>query len=77
MDVLSMLIVIQQTDAGKEGVDDNPPAQPAPCSFRWFSQMSSHPAVFFSHNKPANSAFSHNNPAKRTCCRSGSRVLKK
>jgi hypothetical protein len=37
-----------------------------PRSFRWFSQINSHPAVFFSHNKPANSTFSHNNPAKRT-----------
>jgi hypothetical protein len=29
-------------------------------------QISSHPAVFFSHNKPTNSTFSHNKPAKRT-----------
>jgi hypothetical protein len=42
-----------------------------PCSFRWFSQISSHSAVFFSHNKPANSIFSHNKPAKRT----GSKLL--
>jgi hypothetical protein len=33
---------------------------------QWFSQISSHPAVFFSHNKPANNTFSHNKPAKRT-----------
>jgi hypothetical protein len=39
---------------------------PTPCLFRWFSGISSHPAVFFSHNKPVNSTFSHNNPAKRT-----------
>jgi hypothetical protein len=30
----------------------------APCSFGLISKISSHPAVFFSHNKPANSAFS-------------------
>jgi hypothetical protein len=30
------------------------------------SRISSHPAVFFSHNKPMNSTFSHNKPAKRT-----------
>jgi hypothetical protein len=30
----------------------------APCSFGLISRISSHPAVFFSHNKPANSAFS-------------------
>jgi hypothetical protein len=35
----------------------------APCSFRW---ISSHPAVFFSRNKSANSIFSNNKPAKRT-----------
>jgi hypothetical protein len=29
-----------------------------PCSFGLISRISSHPAVFFSHNKPANSAFS-------------------
>jgi hypothetical protein len=39
--------------------------QPA-CSFCWSSGISSYPAVFFSHNKPANSTFSYNNPAKRT-----------
>jgi hypothetical protein len=39
-----------------------------PCSFRWISRISSHPAVFFSHNKPANSTFSHTKPAKRTGC---------
>jgi hypothetical protein len=37
-----------------------------PCSFELIIQISSHPAVLFSHNKPANSTFSHNNPAKRT-----------
>jgi hypothetical protein len=40
------------------------------CKGRWsselFSQISSHPAVFFSHSKPANSTFNHNKPAKRT-----------
>jgi hypothetical protein len=40
------------------------------CSFRWFSGISSHPAVFFSHSKPTNSTFNHNNPAKRTGRRS-------
>jgi hypothetical protein len=30
----------------------------SPCSFGLISRISSHPAVFFSHNKPANSAFS-------------------
>jgi hypothetical protein len=30
----------------------------APCSFGLISRISSHPAVFFSHNEPANSAFS-------------------
>jgi hypothetical protein len=29
-----------------------------PCLFGLISRISSHPAVFFSHNKPANSAFS-------------------
>jgi hypothetical protein len=29
----------------------------APCSFGLISRISSHPAVFFSHNKPANNAF--------------------
>jgi hypothetical protein len=43
--------------------------RPAPCSFELFSKISSHSAVFFSHNKPANSTFSHNKPAKRTGCR--------
>jgi hypothetical protein len=33
-----------------------------------FVRISSHPTVFFSHNKPANSIFSHNKPAKRTGC---------
>jgi hypothetical protein len=42
--------------------------EPSPGSFRWISRISSHPAVFFSHNKPANSTFSHNNPAKRIGC---------
>jgi hypothetical protein len=43
------------------------PGNPFPlCSFRWISGISSHPAVFFSHNKPANSTFSHNKPTKRT-----------
>jgi hypothetical protein len=41
-------------------------------SFELFSQISSHLAVFFSHNKPANSTFNHNKPAKRTGCRSTS-----
>jgi hypothetical protein len=56
------------------------------CSFELFSVISSHsavfffhnkpannthPAVFFSYNKPANSTFSHNKPAKRTNCRNG------
>jgi hypothetical protein len=40
-----------------------------PCSFRWISRISSHPAVFFSHNKLANSTFRHNKPAKRTECK--------
>jgi hypothetical protein len=40
----------------------------SPCSFELFSGISSHPAVFFSHNKPANSTFSHNKLAKQTCC---------
>jgi hypothetical protein len=31
--------------------------KPAPCSFGLISTISSHPAVFFSHNKPANSTF--------------------
>jgi hypothetical protein len=41
---------------------------PPPWSFELFSGISSHPdpAVFFSHNKPANNTFSHNKPAKRT-----------
>jgi hypothetical protein len=30
----------------------------SPCSFGLISRISSHPVVFFSHNKPANSAFS-------------------
>jgi hypothetical protein len=30
----------------------------SPCSFGLISRISSHPAVFFSHNKTANSAFS-------------------
>jgi hypothetical protein len=38
----------------------------SPCSLELISQISSHPAVFFSHNKPTNSTFSHNKPAKRT-----------
>jgi hypothetical protein len=37
-------------------------------SFELISGISSHSAVFFSHNKPANSIFSHNKPAKRTGC---------
>jgi hypothetical protein len=40
----------------------------SPCSFELFSQISSHPAVFFSHNKPTNSTFSHNKLVKRTDC---------
>jgi hypothetical protein len=40
------------------------PEKHTPCSFELFSQISSHPALFFSHNKPANSTFSHNKPAK-------------
>jgi hypothetical protein len=28
-----------------------------PYSFHWFSKISSHPAVFFSHNKPAKNIF--------------------
>jgi hypothetical protein len=32
--------------------------QCTPCSFGLISRISSHPAMFFSHNKPANSAFS-------------------
>jgi hypothetical protein len=44
----------------KKGIEPNL----KPCSFRWFSGISSHPTVFFSHNKPANSTFSHNNPDK-------------
>jgi len=40
----------------------------SPCSFELISRISSHSAVFFSHNKPANSTFSHNKPAKRTRC---------
>jgi hypothetical protein len=40
----------------------------SPCSSELFSQISNHLAVFFSHNKPANSTFSHNKPAKRTGC---------
>jgi hypothetical protein len=43
-------------------------AQLSPCSFELFSGISSHPAVFFSHTKPANSTFSHSKPAKRTGC---------
>jgi hypothetical protein len=39
---------------------------PSPCLFELFSQISSHLAVFFSHNKPANSTFSYNKPAKPT-----------
>jgi hypothetical protein len=35
-----------------------------PCSFELISGISSHPAVFFSHNKSANNTFSHNKPAK-------------
>jgi hypothetical protein len=38
-------------------------------SFELFSGINSHPAVFFSHNKPTNSIFSHNKPAKRTGCK--------
>jgi hypothetical protein len=38
----------------------------SPCSLELISRISSHPAVFFSHNEPANSTFSHNKPAKRT-----------
>jgi hypothetical protein len=36
------------------------------CSFRKFSQISSHPVVFFSHNKLVNSTLSRNNLVKRT-----------
>jgi hypothetical protein len=43
-------------------------SQQSSCSFELFSEISSHPAVFFSHNKPANSTFSHSKPAKRTGC---------
>jgi hypothetical protein len=39
-------------------------AQLSPCSFELFSGISSHPAVFFSHNEPANNTFSHSTPAK-------------
>jgi hypothetical protein len=38
----------------------------APCSFEHISRISSHPAIFFSHNKLANRTFSDNSPAKRT-----------
>jgi hypothetical protein len=51
-----------------QGPRSKPPHQPLypafrltclpPCSFGLISRISSHPAVFFSHNKPANSAFS-------------------
>jgi hypothetical protein len=56
----SMNTVSTQTDYKKKF----PPK--GPCSLELFSGISSHPAVFFSHNKPANSTFSHNKPAKRT-----------
>jgi hypothetical protein len=38
------------------------------CSFELFSEISSHPIMFFSHNKPANNTFSYNKQAKRTGC---------
>jgi hypothetical protein len=38
----------------------------APCSLELISKISSHLAVFFSHNEPANSTFNYNKPAKRT-----------
>jgi hypothetical protein len=38
------------------------------CSFEHISRISSHPTVFFSHNKPVNSTFSHNNPVKWPGC---------
>jgi hypothetical protein len=41
------------------------------CSFEFISGISSHPAVFFSRNKPANGTFSHDKPAKRTCYSGG------
>jgi hypothetical protein len=41
-----------------------------PRSFELFSGISTHPAVFFSHHKPANSTFSHNKSAKRIGCKS-------
>jgi hypothetical protein len=34
------------------------PGRSSPCSFGLISTLSSHPVVFFSHNKPANSIFS-------------------
>jgi hypothetical protein len=37
----------------------------APGSFEVFNQIRSHPVVFFSHNKPANSIFSHNGPVRQ------------
>jgi hypothetical protein len=37
-----------------------------PRSFELFSQINTYPVAFFSHNKPANSTFSHNKLAKRT-----------
>jgi hypothetical protein len=37
-----------------------------------FSQISSHPAILFSHNKSVNSTFSHNKPVKRTGCKTRS-----
>jgi hypothetical protein len=37
---------------------ESTPGEVSPWSFGLISRISSHPAVFFSHNKPANSTFS-------------------
>jgi hypothetical protein len=48
-------------------------SEQTPCLFGLISRISSHPAVFFSHNKPANSAFStinqRNEQAESKCRR--------
>jgi hypothetical protein len=42
-----------------------------PGSFELIRGISSHPTVFFSHNKPANNIFSYSKPANRTGWQAG------
>jgi hypothetical protein len=67
--VFKKLIIIQlRLERWSYRIVLNRICQLAPSSFEHISRISSHTAVFFSHNKSANSTFSHNNPAKRTDC---------